>query len=247
MGFWKNDVPDIISLKKDEQGFITIEHSQGVFKMHESEVRDLSLVKDARSKPHDVDSVWILNGILALLFCSGMQNIISQLSHQRYGGEKYFEFFGGSFFWFLDNSYYPILKGLIWLAFVIAHLFMWFFVFYKLKHLYYCMLNQKNDILLIRNTSASFSFRIENNRELQEISNHVLEDKNSKSSRVVWGWFLVALWFSCGLIFLKKIPFWFVSKDFANSFGLQNFEAYMAYRAQDLGLLQLFVDGFIVG
>ena len=40
MGFWKNDVPDIISLKKDEQGFITIEHSKGVFKMHENEVRD---------------------------------------------------------------------------------------------------------------------------------------------------------------------------------------------------------------
>jgi len=247
MGFWKNDVPDIISLKKDEQGFITIEHSQGVFKMHESEVRDLSLVKDARSKPHDVDSVQFITLILALLFCGGMQNIISQLSYQRYGGNKYFEFFGGSFFWFLDNSSYPILKVLIWLAFIIAHLLLWFFVFYKLKHLYYFILNQKNDILLIRNASASFYFRFKNNIEIQEISQHVLEDKDSKSSRVDWGWFLVALWFCCGLVFLKKIPFWFyfTAKVFFDDLGLQNFEAYMAYRAQDLGLLQLFADGFI--
>jgi hypothetical protein len=231
MGFWKNDVPDIISLKKDEQGFITIEHSQGVFKMHESKLRDVSLVKDARSKPHNENFVWILNGILALLFCGGMQNIIIQLSYQRFGGEIVFDFFGGSIFWFIDNSYLT-LKMLLYLAFIIAHLLLWFIVFYKLKHLYYCILNQKNDILLIRNTSASFYFRFENNRELQEISQHILEDKNSKSSRVVWGWFLVALWFSCGLIFF-------------DTFGLQNFEAYIAYRAQDLGLLQLFADGFI--
>jgi hypothetical protein len=200
--------------------------------MHENEVRDLSLVKDARSKPHNEDLVWILNGILALLFCSGMQNIISQLGYLNIGVDAHRHLHAGA----LE------LKFFIWLAF---HLLLWFFVFYKLKHLYYCILNQKNDILLIRNTSASFYFRFENNRELQEISHHVLEDKNSKSSRVVWGLFLVALWFSCGLIFLKKIPFWFVSKDFANSFGLQNFDAYIAYRAQDLGLLQLFADGFI--
>ncbi|NDC31795.1 MAG: hypothetical protein EBZ58_12870 [Bacteroidetes bacterium] len=244
MGFWKNDVPDIISLKKDEQGFITIKHSQGVFKMHENEVRDLSLVKDARSKPHDVDSVQFIGRILMLLFCGGMQNIISQLSYQRFGGKYLFEFMGGSIFWFIDNL---TLKFLIWSAFIAAHLLLWFFVFYKLKHLYYCILNQKNDILLIRNASASFYFRFKNNIEIQEISQHVLEDKDSKSSRVVWGWFLVALWFCCGLVFLKKIPFWFyfTAKVFFDDLGLQNFKAYKAYRAQDLGLLQLFADGFI--
>jgi len=100
---------------------------------------------------------------------------------------------------------------------------------------------------LIRNTSASFYFRFKNNIEIQEISQHVLEDKDSKSSRVVWGWFLVAVWFCCGLVFLKKIPFWFytINEVFFDTFGLQNFEAYIAYRAQDLGLLQLFADGFI--
>lgn len=124
MGFWKNDVPDIISLKKDEQGFITIEHSQGVFKMHENEVRDLSLVKDARSKPHNENFVWILNGILALLFCSGMQNIISHLGYLNIGVDAHRHLHAGA----LE------LKFFIWLAF---HLLLWFFVFYKLKHLYY--------------------------------------------------------------------------------------------------------------
>ena len=105
MGFWKNDVPDIISLKKDEQGFITIEHSKGVFKMHENEVRDLSLVKDARSKPHNENFVWILNGILALLFSGGFQNIISQVGWQTFGGDYY----GGSIFSFINKaSFQPV-------------------------------------------------------------------------------------------------------------------------------------------
>jgi hypothetical protein len=72
-----------------------------------------------------------------------------------------------------------------------------------------------------------------------------LEDKNSKLSRVVWGSFLVALWICCGLVFLKKIPFWFENGFFSFFIDMQDFDAYIAYRKSEIDFLKLFTDGMI--
>jgi hypothetical protein len=244
MGFWKNDVPDIVSLKKDEQGFITIEHSQGVFKMHESDVKEISLVKDARSKPQHDSDITELIAVLALIFFSGMQNILGQISYIQFKGESKIDFFGAGFFSVINN---PFLKYGIWVVFILAHYALWFFGFKIIKHCFYFLFNQKNDILLIRNVTTRFDFRFKDKIKIQEIWQHILEYNDSKLSRrhLGLGLYLLALLF--GLVFIKKIPFWFVdvSDYVSNFFGLQNFEAYVVYRKADIGLFQLFLDGMI--
>jgi hypothetical protein len=242
MGFWKNDVPDIISLKKDEQGFITIEHSQGVFKMHESEVRDISLVKDARSKPKNYNNIIIL--VISFLCSGGSQNIISQIishsidSHQTRG--DYIAGYGRIFG--LDNN--PIIL----VAFLSVQFIFQFICFYVLfnwkKQWVYFLFDQEKDILLLNNTSRVFRFRF---KYLSQIKSIIPEFKVlEKNNKLKTLWFVLCISLLLViLLFFNNIPFWYEVFLDNLEMGLLPWKDYQNYRESEINILKLFFDGIV--
>jgi hypothetical protein len=233
MGFWKNDVPDIISLKKDEQGFITIEHSQGVFKMHENDVRDISFINDRHSEFISSISRKALIFTLAFLILGGLHNILCQY------------YIKNAF----DNDSGLIIGGIS----IVLEFLTLIFLLNRISSLFNGFFKQKKDVIIIRNNSTLFKFRYTNSDKIEDVFSRNMEGSELNSIRLNWIWIgLLALWIFCSLYFWTKIPFWFgasrdpvyLTKEYT-WLGFQGSVDYFRYRNSEIGLIKLFRDGII--
>lgn len=229
MGFWKNDVPDIISLKKDEQGFITIEHSQGVFKIHENDVRDISFIKDQYSNVSSYISLIVFIILLGFFLLGPLHNVTNHLFVKYIFGYKS---------WII-SAILMIIECLILV-----------FLFWKYKVYLRGFFKQVKDIILIQNTNTNVKFRFIKKSEFKVVFDGNFDEADLKSFHVNWLWILIlAFWISCSIYFWRKFCFWFPSyfptSDIQNVVQGNGWDNYLVYLYSDVSLATLLSDGLI--
>ena len=249
MSFWKDVTPGINSIIKNDQDVIEIEHSQGVFNINTSEVREIKLTNDYYSAPVNKNYSLRFSAFFAFFMTGASQNLISQIMVKIYGsGETIFSLFIGNI---LKNSSWTF--G-IFLFIIFLQFLGWFALFYNWKitnAMINWFLEKKQDVIVITTIAKEFKFRLLDDKLPVPLLESAKKTQNAESG-VKWRIVLLVFCMIILVITHLDIPYWFdmllndtKNIKLVNILGLNIDQEYINYRDSDVGIIRLLFDGFL--
>ena len=242
MKFFKNEIPEINKILKDDKGQIIIIHSEGELKVKNTDIQNLRMTNDIHSTIKSDENQKLILYLISFCLTGGIFNIIKKytfgLFHEPKTNGDYWliSIFGNEYdLWFnlafFSILFYFICKLLKELPNFIKALLFW--------------TEYEQDILVLRLQMHNLQFRIKHPIP-DNIFSIKINTEGQKTKSRKWNFLYFFLASLVIIFFNKNCPYWFYDNEFGSYILRNNFsDCVELYYKSKIGLIGLFYDGLM--